>query len=209
MEINLSGEIDLDSFVSYEEIEKAEQYREEGDIVSILFTMHWSYTLDFVNYNRLILKDCDLYEEALLTAYTCAKINWSDMSLQDLNLMFSLADRNKLLSSGDPLPDNEPFIIYRGVSGTGSKRRVRGISWTSSFDRAKWFATRFPDQANPAVFQLSVLKDDIYAYSNAVSEEEFLIDVGEHLKPIKVWDTKMEILNNETREKEKIESIKV
>ncbi len=43
-----------------------------------------------------------------------------------------MADREKLLSLGDPIPDQEFFTLYRGISGgKGQARRVKGLSWTS------------------------------------------------------------------------------
>jgi hypothetical protein len=96
-----------------------------------------------------------------------------------------LADRAKFLAAGDELPGPGPFTVYRGVAGCGKARRIRGLSWTLSLQRAAWFANRFR-LADPAVYRLTADDAQVLAYLNTRyrNEEELLILVGE-TKPVR------------------------
>jgi hypothetical protein len=122
----------------------------------------------------------------LLVAYEKTRTNFSGWPLAGVKLLFRIADRKKLLESGEPLPGDGPFTIYRGVSGRGAARRIRGISWTGSLERAIWFAKRFHLE-KPTVFKVVVDKSLIYAYDNGRQEAEFLCEIPDNLKLEKVW----------------------
>jgi hypothetical protein len=130
--------------------------------------------LGLVADNVCQLKDRDMYEPALLEAYTGTDFRLHRWSTPALQLLFDLADREKLLASGDPLPDGDRFTIYRGVAGMGRTRRVRGFSWTPNYDRAAWFATRHIRLADPAVYRATIQRNDVLAYRSDRDEQEFL-----------------------------------
>lgn len=104
--------------------------------------------------------------------------------------MFALADRDLLLSAGDPLPGPGPFTIFRGVSGRTQARRIRGLSWTGSLERAQWFADRgeYFGLADPAVFQVTIDADSVLAYSDERNEQEFIVMLPDSAKPVRVKD---------------------
>jgi len=107
-----------------------------------------------------------------------------------IRFLFELADRERLLQEGDPLPDDGPFTVYRGVAGHGAKRRLRGISWTASLDKAIWFAERFAESSKiekPMVYQVTIMAEHVYVYSNDRNEQEFLCDISREMKLKKVW----------------------
>ena len=142
----------------------------------------------FVCDNALFLKKKGLYEEALLFAYIGAKIGFGSWSPSAIELLFSLADRKKLAEAGDPIPDQKDFTLYRGVGGIGRQRRVSGVSWTSSFEQALWFAERAKNFgfADPAVFKITVQRESILAYCNNRKEEEYLLQLPLSVKPKRI-----------------------
>ncbi len=140
------------------------------------------------NMHRLIARGT--YEKCLLSAYMGTRTNHSHWSKNYLEMLFLAANRQKLLMAGDKLPDGDEFILYRGVSGTGNKRRIRGISWTSDLDRAKWFANRMADiLPNPAVYTIKAKRDHVLAYINDRNENEFLIipEPSMKIRQIEAW----------------------
>jgi hypothetical protein len=179
-------ELDL-SAVDYPFIEEAKSAWTENDILRILCYMSNERCLGFVLDNRPLLRERGLYEKALVYSYVGTRTNYSRWSPDLIKFLFSMADRRRLIEAGDPLPGNGPFTVYRGVSGRGAARRVRGISWTGSFERAVWFAKRFSDLEKPAVFRAVVDKSLIFGYSNDRQESEFLCDIPLDLKLKKVW----------------------
>jgi hypothetical protein len=132
------------------------------------------------------LKEKGFYEEVLLTALIAPSINLSGVPLYFLKSFLEWADKEKLRGYGDPLPGNGPFTLYRGVAGKGAARRKRGISWTASLEKAKWFANRFYLE-KPMVYESVIDLDQVYAYSNGRNEQEFICLIPDNHKLKKVW----------------------
>jgi hypothetical protein len=174
------------SCVEPELIEQAKKDMAENNIMSVMHYMPNTRCLSFIVDNHCEFKRCGLYEKALIDAYIGTRTNFSRWSFALINYLFELADREKLLECGDPLPGDGPFTIYRGISGRGAARRIRGISWTGSLDRAIWFAKRF-DFEKPVVFRATVEKSLVYVYSNERQEAEFLCKIPINLKLARVW----------------------
>jgi hypothetical protein len=86
---------------------------------------HYGLDLVFGNYRLLQYLGC--YEQALLSAYSATRGNNRHWPLQSLHGLFAMADRSRLRACGDPLPGAGPFVVYRGVAGHGSARRLRGL----------------------------------------------------------------------------------
>jgi len=116
----------------------------EGDVGGFLILSEHGnqYHLHIVWQNIDELKIRGLYEKALLSAFIATRTNNHHYPQSLMELMFALADRDLLLTAGDPLPGPGPFTIFRGVSGRTRARRIKGISWTGSLERAQWFAER-------------------------------------------------------------------
>ena len=103
--------------------------------------------------------------------------------------MFDVADRKKLLDCGDPLPGDGPYTIYRGVGDGSEKAAVRRFSWTSSPGTAAWFAVAAADRlklTDPSVFELTVKKDHIIAYTDERDEKEFIIRMYPQARPTRM-----------------------
>lgn len=144
-----------------------------------------------------------MFEEALLDALTSVSVNNHNVPLVDLKALFFHADRNRLRAAGDPLPGPGPFTLYRGVSGKGKARRVRGLSWTASRDIAWWFAKRYtrlcPDYfTDPAVFEVTVDAVEVLVYTQYSNEQEFIVDLPDSIKPVRVPADTCPVLANES-----------
>ncbi|MDF1593080.1 MAG: hypothetical protein P1P89_16315 [Desulfobacterales bacterium] len=161
-----------------------------GDILVQMPNHRWlEFTFD--NFEELHKKG--VYERFLLRALTGCRGNNHRWSAWDIELMLDIADRNKLMEAGDPLPGSGPFTVYRGVAGKGPARRLRGISWTSDFDKAVWFARRFERFLNkPMVYETVVQREQVLAYNNSRNESEFLCLIPKDQKLRRVWSNKAE-----------------
>ncbi len=158
---------------------------EEGNSTGFLIGASNEDSLSLVYKNIFLLRDRGLYEKTLLDAFIATRTNNHGCRLDTLRLLFDIADRDRLLAAGDPLPGPGPFTIFRGVAGKGRARRVRGLSWTGSLEKAQWFARRLylPD---PAVFQVTVSIEDVLAYSNEREEQEFIVLLPDSAKPVRL-----------------------
>jgi hypothetical protein len=61
---------------------------------------------------------------------------------------------------------------------------VRGLSWTASLDRARFFARRYPKLANPAVYRVTAATEHVLAYTNERKEEEFFVTLPKNTSPL-------------------------
>ena len=181
----------------------------KGNVSGVLICMSNTSCLAFVFDNMQVLKEKEKYEEALLDAYVGTRTNWHFWSLDVLEMMFTVADSEKLAQAGDPIPDRQLFTLYRGVGGNGKARRVTGFSWTSSLDKAIWFAKRAKlfGLNDPAVFTVTVPRENVLAYCNERDEHEYLLRLPLLAKPKRVkaitfegkeedWVDQSEVLSN-------------
>lgn len=100
----------------------------EGDVEGFLFLTCSPGRMGFFIDNEVPLWEMGLYEKGLLFAFTSVTMDNRHFPLHQIRRLFRMADRERLLAAGDPLPGKGPFTIYRGVSGRGSKRWIRGMS---------------------------------------------------------------------------------
>jgi hypothetical protein len=168
-----------DAANDWEEAFQAILDRRDSDIDGFLLRWFSSTTrLDFVVDHMAELRRCGLFEQGLLWAWIDAKTNIRNWTRGFTRGIFALCDRDRLLAAGQSLPGSGPFELYRGVAGKGAARRKRGVSWTSSIARARWFAAWYVDRyklPDPSVYRTVVDKRDVIAYSNERQEEEFLL----------------------------------
>jgi hypothetical protein len=153
------------------------------DVVGFLTKASNDAGLSLVAKNVGELTERRLYEPALLHAWVGTRTNHIRCPMRVIRGLFEAADRERLRASGDPMPGEGPFTVYRGVAGRGPARRVRGISWTASLERAIWFARRYPNLADPAVYQLDVPQDAVLACVDDRQESEFLLLVDAAARP--------------------------
>jgi len=159
----------------------------KGDIKGVLTYMPNTYYLTFVFDNLIRLLAIGKYEETLLFAYTITRTNWVHWDFNVIKWLFEIAEPDKLRAAGDPISAQDKFILYRGVNGKGLKRRVNGYSWTSSLEKAIWFAKRFLILSeNPGVYQVTVQKKDILAVINDREEQEYILRLPLPVRPKRI-----------------------
>ena len=66
----------------------------------------------------------------------------------------------------------ETVTIYRGLMDKKSK--VRGLSWTTDFERAEWFANRF--NRGGKIMKADIKKQHIFMFTNDRSEKECVVN---------------------------------
>ena len=154
---------------------------DRDDVAACLFTMGSHEYMHFLvkNFHELIGKP--VYTELFVNAYTGVQFNTRKIEARTLELLFSLVDRDKARAIF-PSPVDLPEKIYRGVSGHGRARRIRGYSWTGDIEKAKWFATRYP-LFSPAVLEVDPSGVEIVAYSNDRKEDEYICVVPDDVQP--------------------------
>lgn len=91
--------------------------------------------------------------------------------------LMSAEERNHLLS----LPNS--VTVHRGFSVNGAEK---SLSWTTSLEKASWFATRLTmDGERPRIATTTVDRDQIIAYKNERGEDEVII-LPENLRDLKI-----------------------
>lgn len=179
------GRLDL-SWFPYNLRDMALEALAERDALGFLIRASSDYGIRIVFYNQGILDTLGILEEAFVHAVTgCRVNNYHDYQL--IAWILSRLDRAKLRAAGDSIPGTGPWTLYRGVSGRGAARRVRGFSWTADRDRAEWFARRGAQfgLADPAVATATVEDDRVLFYTNDREEQEFFVDLPSG-HPVKV-----------------------
>lgn len=186
-----SGEPDL-SIINSVLVDMAREKWDSGDIEGVLSYLDNTKHLTFLSENYLPLIKAGLYERALLSAYMATRTNHHYLPLQTLHRFFEIADRERMVGCGDPLPP-APYTLYRGVCGTGRNRKVRGISWTADKAVAEWFANRYPElPGSPAVYEITLRNaQSIWAYTNEREEQEYYVLLPSHIKPKLVWGNEL------------------
>lgn len=157
----------------------------KGDVGGVLSSMDSHMYFDFIFDNIIAIRCCGLIKEFVSYAYVGTKNNLSSYPLNLFRHLFSFCNKDALRKLNDPFEVKPFYDLYRGVSGKGRARRLRGYSWTSSLDTAKFFSIRM-NLANPSVFTTRVKYDDIYFYTNNREENEFVCHIPPDAKLTRV-----------------------
>jgi hypothetical protein len=158
--------------------DQAREAIEAGDGPGFLRLAGSQYGIKLVTGNSMILLERGIYEKTLLHALIAPAVSHYRFEMGLLRELIRVANKEKLRAAGDPLPGPGPFTVFRGVAGNKNHRRVRGISWTGSFDKAAWFAGRFqPDSqlTDPGVYKAVVEAEHVLARVTARKEDEYLV----------------------------------
>lgn len=119
---------------------------------------------EFIVRNYRQLASLGVLEEAWLDAYVHAS-HFNAHGLSVLKSIFDACDRARLRSLkplGDARSSNGRITLFRGCAGPV---HTMGMSWTSSLDKAIWYAAHhaeFYDLGNRAVYVAIVSATDIY-----------------------------------------------
>jgi len=164
-------------------IAQAKEYWLNKKDEAILTFMDNMVGLEWVGRHLHRFTERGTYEKVLLAAWSACRVNWSHYPIEYLRILFAIADREKMVSLGDPLPKHETFTLYRGVTGTGRRRRVSGISRTSDPQVATWFAKRFTGE--PAVYRITVNREMVYArlHESGRHENEYIVPFLQGIRP--------------------------
>jgi len=176
------------SYIDPNDHQRAIEAFENKSAMGILCLFDNQLGMYFIRDNIVPLLQQGIYESALFYAFVDCRANWASWTTNAIKQLFAFADKQRLRNIGDKLPGKGPFTLYRGVSGTGWKKKIRGISWTASFEKAKWFAERLALICpGPEVYKAVVPEKYVYAYYNGRNEQEFMCNIPKHLKLERVW----------------------
>ena len=159
-------------------LKEVEEAAARGEPETVLMWLDNTAELAFVFDNIEWLKALGKYETCLVRAYTATRTNHAGWSLPAVKLLFRFADRGGLLAAGHSMPPGETFTLYRGVAGQGKYRRPSGPSWTSKLETAKWFALRYAEHGDPAIYTATVRREDVFFYDNGRGEDDFVLFVN-------------------------------
>jgi hypothetical protein len=180
---------DMDTIIQLRKKIEADKkdFEKKGDFWCIFMWLESHRCLSFFVDNCKPLKDMGVFEKVFSEAYTQTNINNSNIPKDVISDLLKMADREKLMSLGDPLPeDKDTYTLYRGIAGKGSARRKYGQSWTGNLEKAKWFAKRLSLE-KPMVYQAVVPKDCICFYTDVRNEDEYVCLIPDKLKLVEVW----------------------
>jgi hypothetical protein len=122
--------------------------------------------LQFVLNNYRVLAQLGALERAWVPAYLHAS-HFKDAPLSVLQEVFDTCNRDKLqehfpIYVGDHFSRGERFSLFRGCAGPEHRK---GMSWTSSLDKAIWYAAHlaaYYELDNLAVYAAVVDRSEIY-----------------------------------------------
>jgi hypothetical protein len=156
------------------------------DVQTLLTLVADSHLLSFVLCNTSALTEEGIFEEILVGAYARAKLNGVTLADEHLEALLPVADHARLLAAGDPLPGPGPFTLYRGINWRGDP--IRGFSWTSSFEIAKWDATEHETEfCVHTVYRVTARREWVLAYLNKQGQDEYLLQLPRHAKVQRIW----------------------
>lgn len=144
------------------------------DPEELLYTIRSPYYLTAVKNWEHLLTEKE-FAKLLKIAWTHEENPNQDInvSIKEAASLFSHANKNYLMNSKEQsyyanLP--EELIVYRGVS---QGRNPNGLSWTSNYETAKWFANRFDKKG--VIYEAHIKKSEILAYFNERGEDEIVV----------------------------------
>jgi hypothetical protein len=150
--------------------------RVKGDYLGVLAMYERPYLLQGLT-NEMPFMDHGMYWEALGEVWTDIEAPWPN---RDIFLDLFRNDRPKrerMMKKGEhkafaKLP--KTITVYRGFIG----RRGRGLSWTTSREKAIWFAKRFAEvnEGTSQVMTGVVNKSDVLAFFTRRKESEIVVD---------------------------------
>lgn len=135
--------------------------------------------IGFVNKHLEVLHESGLVEEFFVDSFTRHNQNHR-LHYDVIGEMLCVCRRQELQNAGDEIPPGDEFTLYRGCH---SQDWIKGYSWTGSKKVAQWFIDRY-DLDDPYLVSCVVKREDILFYTNARTEDEYVIDPS----MIKDWE---------------------
>lgn len=135
------------------------------------------YRLAFLKYAQPYLSQKD-FSEILNDAWVRSESpnNDPNVSQKELLAMFRDAEPTDLMDEDEYLQFkqlDDTVTVYRGVTSYNAEK-VKALSWSLDYDKAKWFAHRFGEDGK--VYEAQIDKEHILAYFNSRNEQEVIVD---------------------------------
>ena len=150
-----------------------------GDVLDFLLILDKSWYLTFLKFSKekMCLED---FSKALGEAWVIQENPNGDVNvpLRTSVSWFKKADKSKLMNKKDYRKWNSfdvGLVVYRGVA---VGRKAKGLSWTTSREKADWFAHRYDNECATGYVEKLVVTDksSILAYFSTRAEEEVVIN---------------------------------
>lgn len=182
--VNINGQYKIINITeSEDDLKIVREYFEEcidkcQNVIDVYMIIRKSYKLTFIKFIKpyLNMKDfCNLLSDAWIT---------SENPNGDINVStnlavkwFKQADKQILMNKEEyqvylSFPDY--LTVYRGVA---INRNQYGLSWTTDYEKAKWFAHRFDTDEKGYVLKATISKENILAYFNSREEFEVVVNI--------------------------------
>lgn len=141
----------------------------------IMYLMQKPYHLFFLNMCKDIIPTNE-YSKCLASVWISTEFPNSDKNVppQAIVEMFSSADPNLLMSKHDKIIFDEMPDVIEIYRGTYDKNNTKALSWTTDYETARWFATRFDDEGY--ILKAEINKKDVFAFFNDRNESEVVVN---------------------------------
>lgn len=149
------------------------------NVIDFLLLLDKSWYLTFLKFSKekMSLED---FSKALGEAWVIQENPNGDVNvpLRTAVSWFKKSDKSKLMNEKDYGTWNSfeaGLGVYRGVA---VGRKAKGLSWTTSREKAEWFAHRFDNENETGYVEKLVVADksSILAYFSTRAEEEVVIN---------------------------------
>ncbi|RGX56823.1 hypothetical protein DWV16_00435 [Anaerotruncus sp. AF02-27] len=151
---------------------------EEADSPYHLYMMvNPPYALTFLKYTKPYLGRDD-FSKILAGAWIMSEYANSDEAVSKVELveMFRASDPAILMDTDEReqlAGLDDPVTVYRGVTSYNAEN-IKALSWTLSYDTARWFADRFVESGT--VYKSQMEKAHVLALFNGRNESEIILD---------------------------------
>jgi hypothetical protein len=145
----------------------------------LLSLIRKSYRLAYILYmereNIITKKECG---NLLAEQWTLIENLSVDTNVQKRTILrwIKAADKEKIMDE-EELKKYKEFpevlTVYRGCR---TAKALKGMSWTLSEEKGRWFADRFSTNRGGVTYRAKIRKEDIIAYTNSRGEQEIILD---------------------------------
>jgi len=164
-----------------------DQIDDARDVLDVYRLFNKPYLMVFLHHAQPFLSTDD-FSNLLADAWvrTESPHNDPNFTREDLLDMFHAADRRVLMDESEYAEYealDDPVTVYRGVTPYNADS-VDALSWSLSYDTAKWFSQRYGQ--NGTVYSAEISKEHIFALFSSRNEAEVIVDPAElmHITPV-------------------------
>lgn len=145
----------------------------------IMAMMNKPYYFAFIKYAHSWCNNSDL---GMLLSHAWVSVEYSNEDAnmtpsEVIELMESVPSADLMTAEDlklfEAIGEDEPILVFRGVTAYNESRVNDAISWTLDIEVAKFFASRFNADGN--IYCKIIYKKDIVAYFNTRDENEVIV----------------------------------